>query len=79
VHSEAWPEFDEKVLAAASVTMAVQVNGKTRGTFEATPDMDDTELVKSAKAVETVKAHLEGKSVEREIVVKGRMVSLVVK
>ncbi len=79
IHLEEWPVCDESILAAATVTVAVQVNGKTRGTFEAAPDTEDSELVKKAKEVDGVKPHLAGKEVVREIVVKGRMVSLVVK
>ena len=79
IHLETWPTFDEAVLTKAAVTIVVQVNGKTRGTFTIAPDASEDELKDEAKKIETVQNHLEGKEVVREIVVPGRLVNFVVK
>jgi len=78
VHREPWPTYDESVLAAAQVTIAVQVNGKTRGTFSAAPTSDEATLVAEARKIGSVAAHLDGKDVKREVVVPGRLVNFVV-
>ncbi len=78
IHLEDWPSYDEQRIAQASVTIAVQVNGKTRGTFTAAPDSDKEELIAAAKALDNVASHLEGVSIKREIVVPDRLINFVV-
>ncbi len=77
VHLEPWPAYDETLLAQAEVTVAVQVDGRTRGTFTASPDMAKEALLARAREVRTVSPYLEGRRIVREIVVPGRMVSFV--
>lgn len=79
IHLEAWPVYDMSVLENANVTIAVQVNGKTRGTFEAPRDTTEANLKIMAKTVQGVEAHLQGKAILREVVVPGRLVNFVVK
>jgi len=78
IHRESWPTYDEAVLAQALVTIAVQVNGKTRGMFETQPGTGRDALIEAAKNVPNVVAHLAGKTVVREIVVPDRLVNIVV-
>jgi leucyl-tRNA synthetase len=79
VHLASWPTYDSAIIAHAEVTIAVQVNGKMRGTFTASPEATQEELLASARVLPTVAVHLEGKTVAREIVVPKRLVSFVVK
>jgi leucyl-tRNA synthetase len=78
VHKETWPDFDEEILRSAQVTVAVQVNGKTRGTFTVAPNTAEEELVAIAKTLETVTAHMANKRIVREIIVPNRLVNFVV-
>ena len=70
--------FDEGKLAKDTITLAVQVMGKLRGTIEVPSDIGEKDAIEAAKAEEAVRKHLEGKTIRREIYVPGRLVNLVV-
>ncbi|MED5372465.1 MAG: leucine--tRNA ligase [Myxococcota bacterium] len=76
---EPWPEFDPKALVEDTVKIAVQVQGKVRGTLEAPRESSKEELLALAKELDNVKRHLEGKAIVKEIVVPGRLINLVVR
>src|SRR5690606_35848468 len=46
---EKWPDFNPELAKDDVITVAVQVNGKTRGTFEVAPDISKEELFKIVK------------------------------
>ena len=75
----AWPKYDESKLVETKFDIAVQVNGKLRGTI--TINVDDTEDVIKEKALnnENVKKHVEGKEIVKIIVIKNKIVNIVVK
>ncbi|MBT8493892.1 MAG: leucine--tRNA ligase [Deltaproteobacteria bacterium] len=73
-----WPEYDEAKLAVDTVTLAVQVMGKLRGTIDVPADVSKDDAIAAAKAADGVGKHLEGKTIRREIYVPGRLVNLVV-
>jgi leucyl-tRNA synthetase len=75
---EPWPAYDEAKLARATITIAVQVNGKLRGQIEVSPDAAEDAIKSAARADEKVVPFLEGKPIKREIYVKGKLVNLVV-
>lgn len=79
VHLEPWPTYDEAILASAQVTIAVQVQGKTRGTFTVAPDTGKEAVLLEAKGLESVMRQLEGKEIVKEIYVPGRLVNFVVR
>ena len=74
-----WPRADPALLAADTVTLVVQVNGKLRDRIEAAADASEEELLELARASEKVRGHLDGKEVVKEIVVPGKLVNLVVR
>ena len=74
-----WPTYDEEKLVRSTATMAVSVNGKLRGTFEADLDASEEQLRISALALESVKRNIEDKQIVKIIVVKGRIVNIVVR
>jgi leucyl-tRNA synthetase len=74
-----WPTYDEAKLVRSTITMAVSVNGKLRGTFEADLDASEEQLRISALALEGVKRNIEDKQIVKIIVVKGRIVNIVVR
>ena len=76
-HTE-WPEHDPSLLVSDTVEYPVQVNGKMRGKITVPADADDDAVVAAAKEDANVAEHLEGKTLRKAIVVKGRMVNLVV-
>ncbi|MBQ3890989.1 MAG: leucine--tRNA ligase, partial [Lachnospiraceae bacterium] len=76
---EAWPTYDEALIKEDTVEIGVQVNGKVRGTVTLSVDEDQAEALKKAKEVPSVANFLEGKTVVKEIYVKGKIVNIVVK
>jgi leucyl-tRNA synthetase len=73
-----WPTFDPALTIDAVVTLAIQVNGKMRGSVDVARDAAEDEVRKQALAVPNVAKHLEGKVVRKVIVVPGRIVNIVV-
>lgn len=74
-----WPVYDESKLVKSATTIAVQVNGKMRGKFEASIDATKEELEKMALNLDSVKAQTEGKTIAKVIVVPGKIVNIVAK
>ena len=72
-----WPVADAALVAADTVTIAVQVNGKLRGTIEAVPGQDNASLEQAALALDTVVRALDGKTPRKVIVVPNRIVNIV--
>jgi leucyl-tRNA synthetase len=73
-----WPSFDEAHCKDDEVTIVVQINGKVRGEFTASPDISSEEAITTAKATENVLKYLDGATIRKEIYVPGKLVSLVV-
>lgn len=72
-----WPTYDEAMLVDKTVTIVVQVNGKVRGKFEAAADAQEAKIQEQALQLENVQHQLEGKTVRKVIVVKGKVVNIV--
>ncbi len=74
-----YPKYDEALTKDDTVTIAVQVGGKLRGTFEAEVGMSNEDLIKRAKEVDSVAKFISGKEIIKQIVVPNKLVNLVVK
>jgi leucyl-tRNA synthetase len=79
VWDEPWPKADPAMLARDTVTLVVQVNGKLRDRIEVATDTPEEELLAMARASDTIRRHLDGKEIVKEIVVPGKLVNLVVR
>lgn len=77
--NEKWPSYDEKLTVSSEVVMAVQVNGKVRGTVEVERGTDKDTVEKLALNLENVKKHMEGKTLVKLIVIPDKVVNIVVK
>lgn len=74
-----WPNYDESKMIDETVKIAVQVNGKLRGTMEVPNDTSKEELIRLAKELENVEKHITDKEIIKEIVVPNKIVNIVVK
>ena len=74
-----WPEYDESKTVDAQVEMAVQVNGKLRGTVVVDTDSDEDAVKAAALESDRVKKATEGMSVVKTIFVKNKLINLIVK
>ena len=76
---ESWPIFDESKLVEDTKEIAVQVNGKVRATISITVGESEESIKEKAMACENVKRHLEGLTVQKVLVIKDRIVTIVAK
>jgi leucyl-tRNA synthetase len=78
VAEQPWPIADPSLTAPESVTIAVQVMGKLRGTLEVPPNSTETDVVAAAEADENVARALAGRRVVKRVYVANRIVNFVV-
>ncbi|MCR4306543.1 MAG: class I tRNA ligase family protein, partial [Candidatus Yonathbacteria bacterium] len=78
IHMETWPQYDESKTKSDTAMIAVQVNGKVRGTFEIAVNAEEGEVREHAMSLESVRKWTEGKEIKKFIYVKNKLVSLVV-
>ena len=76
VYEQAWPEYDEAKTVENTVEIAVQINGKTKGTLEIGRDDEKDAVIAKAKA--SIADKLTG-NIVKEIYVPGRIVNIVMK
>lgn len=74
-----FPAYDPELAKDDVVTIAVQVSGKLRGTFEAPAGLGQDELASRALQVDSVIKFIDGREVIKKIVVPNKLVNLVVK
>ena len=74
-----WPEHDEAKTVDSHVEMAVQVNGKLKGTVTVPVDSDEAAVVAAAMESDKVKKATEGMSIVKTILVRNKLVNLIVK
>ncbi len=77
VHAETWPEADPDLVAAESVTMVVQVNGKKRDLIEVVPGIDADEAERLALASARVQEELGAAPPKRVIARPPKLVNIV--
>jgi leucyl-tRNA synthetase len=74
---EPFPEYDEALAADKSVTMPVQLNGKRRFQIEVAADAGEDEIRAYLTAQPDYAKHTEGLTVQRVIIVPGRIANIV--
>lgn len=72
-----WPSFDESKTIDDTVTIAIQFNGKLKGTVDVQKDSDES--VVKEKVHKEIDSKLDGKQVVKEIYVKNKIYNIVVK
>jgi leucyl-tRNA synthetase len=72
-----WPVADPQLTRDEQVTIAIQVNGKLRGTLEIPRDMDKAAVENAALELPQVLRWLEGRPPRKVIVVPNRIVNIV--
>lgn len=76
VYQSTWPEYDEAKLVQSTIEIALQINGKVKGTMSIDKEASKDEVI--AKAKETLGDKLTG-TIVKEIYVPGRIVNIVQK
>ena len=75
----AWPTYEDAKCVESTVEIAVQVNGKVKARLKVPADIESADAIALAKAEPNVAPLLDGKTVVKEIYVKGKLVNLAVK
>ncbi len=74
-----WPTYDEAKCVDAEVEIVAQVNGKVRAKLSVAADIDAADAIALAKADDKISEEIAGKTIVKELYVKGRLVNIVVK
>ena len=74
---EPFPELDESLLVADTITLPVQLMGKTKGTIEVPAGIDQDGALAAAKADERIGKMLEGQNIVKVIWVPGKILNVI--
>ena len=78
LYKTSWPNFDETKLQISNYTMAVQIKGKLRATYDFSIDATEEEIKKVAIHLPTIQKHIEGMEIKKIIIVPQKIVNIVV-
>ena len=74
-----WPKYDEAKTIDSTIEIAVQINGKLRGTIMISAEISKEDALETVKNDERIKPFIDGKTLIKEIYVPKKLVNLVVK
>jgi leucyl-tRNA synthetase len=77
IFEEKWPDWDEEIAKEEKIELVVQVNGKVRSKLLILPGFSDAEIKEMALYEPKIKDTIGNKTVEKVIVVKGKLVNIV--
>jgi len=78
VFLESYPLFDEQALIKDETEYAVQINSKIKAKLMIPEGLSDEDIKDTVCAYPEIAQQLEGKTIKKCIVVKGRLVNLIV-
>jgi leucyl-tRNA synthetase len=78
IHTTDWPAYDPAKTTAATVTVAVQINGKLRATLELPSDASKEDALAAARAHPDIAAKLAAGEEKKAVYVPGKIVNFVV-
>jgi leucyl-tRNA synthetase len=79
IHNQSWPKYDEELAKEEEFTLVIEINGKLRDKVLVPASISEGEAKEIALNRERVKAHLQGKAIERVIFVPGKLINVVAK
>ena len=74
-----WPAYDEAKCVEQTIEIAVQVNGKVKARIQVPAAIESADAIAQAKAEPAVAEAIAGKTIAKEIYVKGKLVNIAVK
>ncbi len=78
IHLQSWPKFDASALEQDSFKLMIQINGKVRGSIDASKNLSKDELGDIAIKSDTAQKWIDGKEPKRIIVVPNKLVNIVI-
>ncbi len=79
VNAYSWPIYDESKCVDNEIEIVVQVNGKVRTKLLIPVDAESDTVIAQAKSDEKLLPFIEGKTIIKELYIKGKLVNIVVK
>jgi leucyl-tRNA synthetase len=77
IHRAPWPTYDPALLIEETVTYAVQVNGKVRGTVTAPAEASEDDVATLAKVHEKIAPFLHEKTIQKTIFVPKKIINFI--
>jgi leucyl-tRNA synthetase len=75
-----WPKYSHEIIEKDQVIIAVQINGKTRGSIPLISDLEDEDSLSSRiTSLEVFTKFFEGKKIIKKIYVNKRLINLIIK
>jgi leucyl-tRNA synthetase len=78
ISQQPWPSYDESKTVLQTITMAIQVQGKLRGTISVSKDEERETILSLAKEIPAVAKQLENKEIKKTILVPNKIVNFIV-
>ena len=79
IFRQRFPAYDEALTQMSEAVLAVQINGKVRGTVTVATDSPETVVQAAALADAKLQRHVDGKSIIKTIFVPNRILNLIVR
>ncbi|HRX63596.1 MAG TPA: class I tRNA ligase family protein [Candidatus Absconditabacterales bacterium] len=77
-NQDLWPKYDEKYLVQDTIKMAIQFNGKVRGTIDVAPNEDETKVLELVQSDDKMQKYMQG-DIIKVIYIPGKICNIVVK
>ncbi len=78
IHLALWPTYNSSKLTSNVSNIIIQVNGKVRGSLKCSVDISNSELEKMAQNLTEIQKWIDGKTIKKTIVIKGKLINIVV-
>jgi leucyl-tRNA synthetase len=78
IHTSSWPVFDESKLVETTVTIAIQIAGKMRGTIEIPKNTEDSVVIDMVKKHDSYQKYVENTEPKKIIIVKNKIINIVI-
>ncbi|UVD81733.1 leucine--tRNA ligase [Mycoplasma iguanae] len=78
IQYQIWPSYDERKIQVQTVTVAIQVNGKLRGTLEKDVNTSQDETIAAALEVENVKKYIADAKIKKQIYIVNKIINFII-
>jgi leucyl-tRNA synthetase len=78
IHTAPWPAYDPAKLVESTVTIAIQIGGKLRGTLDLPRDMTEINVLDEVKKTETYLRHVGDQVPKKVIFVPNKLINIVI-
>lgn len=78
IHKSEWPRYDESLIKDDEINIAIQFNGKVRGTLKFENSPTEEEVLNEVKTHPELVKYLEGGNIHKTIYVKDKLLSIVI-